>query len=64
MTAPPVQLCKKTSAELLADMRDLLNSRDADACKSEEELAQALSATVFDVAACRAALIVENEMLT
>lgn len=63
MTAPLLQLYKKTSSELLPELRDLLNSRDVDACQSEEELAQDLNVSVFDVMACREALLVEDEML-
>jgi hypothetical protein len=63
MPAPLLQLYKKTSSELLPDLRDLLNSRDADACQSDEQLAEALDVSVFDVMACREVLLVEDEML-
>ena len=63
MTAPIPQVYKETSSELLPELRDLLNSRDADACQSNEQLAEALDVSVFDEMACREALLVENEML-
>lgn len=63
MPAPLRQSYRKTSSELLPELRDLLNSRDADACQSDAQLAEALDVSVFDVMACREVLLVEDEML-
>jgi hypothetical protein len=63
MDAPPRRLYKKTSSELLADMRDLFSKNPEAQYWSVEQLALALDASEADVAACGEALLIESEML-